>query len=96
MLHLETLSDDWRALAAKYHLDLPELQRINNSTIRHNWAARQRGGAADALKHLTVTNYTGWQRVACEQLRSLPAKLAELAANAMTKVRKTRHSNNYE
>ena len=36
VLHLETLSDDWRALAAKYHLDLPELQRINNSTsVKH-------------------------------------------------------------
>ena len=55
--------------------------------FRHNWAARQRGGAADALKHLT--NYTGWQRVACEQLRSLRAKLA---AHAMTKVRQDKPS----
>jgi len=46
------------------------------------WAARPCGGAADALKQLT--NHTGWQRVACEQLRSLRAKLA---AHAMTKVR---------
>ena len=46
------------------------------------WAARPRGGAADALKHLG--NDLGWQRVACEQLRSRRAKLV---AHAMTKIR---------
>ena len=44
--------------------------------------ARPRGGAADALKHLG--NDLGWQRVACEQLRSRRAKLV---AHAMTKIR---------